>query len=151
MNPADDLDGDPGPLDVAAMDEFRSAFAGLDGLIEATGFENPADPRVVCIRLSDGIGEAETCRFDVRWYRAGYYNVHHTDSTGRNFRWDYHPKAGAPDAHFHPPPDAPSHRVEPSCLGAERPPVIARAVHKLWRRAYDTGRTAELNSAKGDL
>lgn len=151
MLPADDLDGDPGPLDVVAMDEIRSAFTGLDALVDAAGFENPADPSVVRVHFADGIGEADECRFDVRWYRNGYYNVHHTDSTGRNFRWDYHPKVGAPDKHFHPPPDAPSEDPEPSCLAAERPPVVARAVHKLWRCAYDTGRTTVLNSADGDL
>ncbi len=151
MVPDEDLDGDLGTLDVVAMDEVRSAFTGLDGLIDAAGFRNPADPEVVHVYFADGIGAADECRFDVRWYRKGYYSVHHTDPTGRNFRWDYHPKVGAPEKHFHPPPDAPSADPEPSCLTAEDPPVVARAVHKLWQRAYDTGRTGALNSAEGDL
>lgn len=149
--PDDDLDGDLGTLDVIAMDEVRSAFTGLDGLIEAAGFQNPADPTVVTVYFTDGIGDATECRFDIRWYRKGYYSVHHTDSIDRNFRWDYHPKVGAPDKHFHPPPHAPSQDVEQSCLTAEEPPVVARAGHKLWRRAYDSGSTSALNSADGDL
>lgn len=150
-SPPEDVDGDLGRLDVAAMDRIRSAFTGLDGLIEAAGFENLADPREVHARFSDGIGEATWARLDVRWYRRGYYGVHHVDSTGRNFRWDHHPKVGAPDRHFHPPPDAPSDDPEPSCLTVEDPPVVARAVHKLWRRAFDTGDTGRLNDAEGDL
>lgn len=151
MVPDDDLDGELGTLDVIAMDEVRAAFTGLDGLIEGVGFQHPADPRMVHVYFADGIGVATDCRLDIRWYRNGYYSVHHTDSIERNFRWDYHPKVGAPDKHFHPPPDAPSEDVERSCLTAEQPPVVARAVHKLWRRAYDCGSTSQLNSAKGDL
>ena len=151
MIPEEDLDGDLGTLDVVAMDEIRAAFTGLDGLIEASGFQNLADPEVVHVYFSDGIGAATDCRFDIRWYRKGYYSVHHTDSIDRNFRWDYHPKVGAPDKHFHPPPDAPSDELEPSCVIAEEPAIVARVVHKLWRRAYDTGDVNGLNSATGDL
>lgn len=149
MLPDEDLDGELGTLDVVAMDEVRSAFTGHDGLIEAAGFPNPADPSVVYVYLTDGIGDATDCRFDIRWYRRGYYSVHHTDSIGRNFRWDHHPKVDTPDKHFHPPPDASSGDAEPSSITAEQPPVVARAVHKLWRRAYDTGSTSRVNSAEG--
>jgi hypothetical protein len=151
MLPDDDLDGELGTLDVVAMDELRSAFRGLDGLIEAAGFQDPADPSVVHVYFQDGIGDATDCRFDIRWYRRGYYSIHHTDSIDRNFRWDFHPKVGGPDKHFHPPPDAPSQAVEPSCLTADQPPVVARVVHNLWRRAYDNGETSQLNSQHGDL
>lgn len=151
MLPDADLDGELETLDVVAMDEVRAAFTGLDGLIDAVGFQNPADPDVLYVHFTDGIGDATDCRFDIRWYRKGYYSIHHTDSRQLNFRWDYHPKVGAPEAHFHPPPDATPRDVEPSCLTVEQPPVVARAVHKLWRRAYDTGDTSKLNSAVGDL
>jgi len=151
MLPHDDVDGELGTFDVVAMDRIRSAFTGLDGLIETAGFRNLADPELVRIRFADGIGDATACQFDIRWYRKGYYSIHHTDSIDRNFRWDYHPKADAPDKHFHPPPDAPSDDPKPSCLTVEQPPVVARTVHKLWRRAYDTGDTAKLNVAEGDL
>lgn len=151
MIPGDDVDGELGTLDVVAMDEIRSAFTGLDGLIDEAGFQDPVDPKEVHVYFSDGIGDATDCRLDIRWYRKGYYSIHHTDSVDRNFRWDYHPKDGAPDAHFHPPPDAPSRDVEPSCITAGEPPVVARVVHKLWRRAYDTSSIGRLNSAEGDL
>lgn len=58
MLPDTDVDGELDTLDVAAMDVVRSAFTGLDALIEAAGFENLADPERVCVYLSDGIGEA---------------------------------------------------------------------------------------------
>jgi hypothetical protein len=148
MLPDDDLDGDLRTLDVASMDRIRSAFTGLDGLVENAGFPTLADPEVLKIRFADGIGDAPDGRFDITWYRRGYYSFHYTDSTGRNFRWDHHPKAGAPDGHFHPPPDASSKNPEPSCISAVDPPVVARVVHKLWRRAYDTGSTERLNSAE---
>ncbi|MDZ7731606.1 MAG: winged helix-turn-helix domain-containing protein [Natrialbaceae archaeon] len=147
----EDVDGALGPLDVLALEEIRAALTGIDGLIDTVGFQSLVDPEMVQMAIRDGIGEATDCRFDIRWYRGGYYSIHHTDSTGRDFRWDYHPKVGAPDRHFHPPPDAPSDTVEPSCVTATRPAVVARAVHKLWRRAYDTGRLDRLNSASGDL
>jgi hypothetical protein len=151
MVPGDDLDGDLGTLDVAAMDEVRRTVTGLDGLIETAGFENPADPRLVRVVVDDGIGPATHCRFDIRWYRDGYYSFHHTDSAGCDFRWDYHPKSGHPSRHFHPPPDAPSDRPDPSCLTVDQPPVVARAVHKLWRRAYDHDDPSLLNPPQGGL
>ena len=43
MLPDDDLDGDLGALDVVSMDEIRSAFTWLDGLVEKAGFSNLAD------------------------------------------------------------------------------------------------------------
>lgn len=151
MVPDADIDGELGTLDVVAMDEIRAAFTGLDGLIDSVGFQDLVDPQMVQVHFSDGIGDATWCRLDVRWYRLGYYSIHHTDSTGRDFRWDYHPKTSAPERHFHPPPDAASDDARRSCLTADQPPVVARAVHKLWRRAYDTGDTTRLNSAAGDL
>lgn len=151
MLPDEDLDGDLGTLDVVSMDEIRAAVTGLDGLVENAGFPDLADPQVLKIRFSDGIGAAEDGRFDIKWYRTGYYSFHYSDSTGRNFRWDHHPKTRAPNKHFHPPPDAPSGNPEPSCISAMDPPVVARIVQKLWRRAYDTGTTELLNSAEGNL
>jgi hypothetical protein len=69
MIPDDDLDGDLGTLDVAWIDENRSAFTGLDGLAEKAGFPALADPRVLTVRFSDGIGDAEDGRFDIKLYR----------------------------------------------------------------------------------
>ena len=66
MLPDDDLDGDLGTLDVASMDVIRSAFTGLDGLVENAGFPTLADPRVLKVRFSDGVGDAEGGRFDIK-------------------------------------------------------------------------------------
>jgi hypothetical protein len=150
MLPHEDLDGDLGTLDVGSMDEIRSTFVGLDGLIDGAGFPNLADPEVLRVWFSDGIGDAENGRFDIKWYRRGYYSIHYTDSL-RDFRWDNHPKSGAPDRHFHPPPDAPSDDPKPSCISVSNPAVVARVVHKLWRRAYDTNSVSKLNRAAGEL
>lgn len=121
----DDLDGDVGSPDVRVLKQVSEAFLKLDG-----------------------IGDAEWARFDVRWYRSGCYSFHHIDSEGVNFRWDCHPKDGAPRRHFHPVPDAPSNDAEESCIEEREPKVVARAVHKLWRRAYEEGSLKHLNTAE---
>lgn len=144
-----DLEGDVGPLDVEAMEQIRNEFLSLDGLVEAseTGFDSLLDPTTLTVAVSDGIGDAERCRFDIRWYRSGYYNVHHVDDRDVNYRFDFHPKPDAPDRHFHPPPDAPSDDVEPSCIEVDEPVLVARAIHRLWRRAYESGSLDALNVA----
>ena len=51
----------------------------------------------------------ETARIDVHWFVTGDYYFHYIeDWMDRTYqcRWDRHPKADAPRAHFHPPPDA---------------------------------------------
>jgi hypothetical protein len=143
----DDVDGDVGALDVDAMEQIRDEFTRLDGLVEEAGFDSLIDPQVVRVTLGDGIGTASWCRFDVRWYRAGFYNVHHVDEAEVNFRYDHHPKTDAPDRHFHPPPDASSDDPEQSYIRVEAPALVTRAVHKLWRRAYETGTLDGLNTA----
>ena len=77
----------------------------------------------------------------------GYYNFHHTDEQGVDFRFDFHPKPDAPDKHFHEPSDAPSANPPHSCLTVTEPKLVTRAVHQLWRRAYETDSTELLNEA----
>jgi len=143
-----DIDGDLGSLDEVALDEIRTVFETQEPLVTEVGFPDLIDPQELKVHLETGIGTADEARFDIRWFQTGYYNVHYTESAGRDFRWNYHPKAGAPDKHFHPPPDATSTNPEPSCITTEHPELVARAVHKLWRRAVDTGQFAELNTAE---
>lgn len=145
----DDLDGDPGAPDVAAMEQIRSEFCGLDGLVsnDETGFEDLITPQEITVRFDDGIGPADWARFDVTWYQSGCYRFHHTDERGLNFRWDCHPKDGAPERHFHEPPNAASNPAVESCITVEEPVLVARAVHKLWRRAHDTESLDAINSA----
>lgn len=150
MGPRDDLHGDVGPVDVIALEQLCTVFASADGLVDAseTGIlPSLLDPTHLQVRYSDGIGAADWARLEIRWSAKGYYNVHHVDSEGVYFRFDYHPKPDAPERHFHPPPDAPTHDVEPSCIIVSEPQRVGRAVHMLWRRAYDREDLSVLNEA----
>lgn len=144
-----DVESDVGPLDADAMEQIREQFFELDGLVDrtASGLDSVLDPDLLVIAFDDGIGDADWCRFDVKWYRTGYYNFHHVDGADVCFRFDYHPKPGAPERHYHPAPTAPSSEPEESCISVTEPRHVARAVHKLWRRAYETGALATLNTA----
>lgn len=143
----EDVDGELGPLDEYALDEIRTVFETQEPLVDTAGFTDLLDPQELTVLLDEGLDGAADARFDVRWYRLGYYSFHYTDAHERDLRWDYHPKDGAPDKHFHPPPVA--ERADPvqSCITVEQPDLVARAVHKLWRRAFDSGRLYHLNTA----
>lgn len=143
---ADDLDGEVGRLDIAALEEVRRVME-RDGLVDEAGFEDLMDPTHLQVTFSDGIGNAEWARFDIRWRRNGSYSFHGTDSEGRDFRWGFHPKEDAPDKHFHTPRDADRGDPVPSCTEVEEPTLVARAVHKLWRRAYESEDLSVLNTA----
>jgi len=143
----EDVDGDLGRLDEYALDEIRKVFERQDPLVESAGFPSLIDPQALTVNFDDGIAGARDARLDVRWFRSGYYNFHYTDSE-RDFRWDYHPKKNAPNKHFHPPPDTRTTDPVGSCIVVEEPELVARAVHKLWRRAYDTGSLTALNTAE---
>lgn len=148
MDAASDLEGDVGPLDEAALEQIRATFANVDGLVSDVGFDDWLDPTKLVVHLDDGIGAADWARFDVRWYRHGYYNIHHTDEQDVDFRFDHHPKADAPARHFHEPPGARSENPVPSCITVTEPQLVARAVHLLWRRAYDANALSNLNTAE---
>jgi len=141
-----DIEGDVGSLDITALEGIRESFVALDGLVEQAGFDSLLDPTELQIHIDDGIGDATWCRYDIRWYQTGYYSIHHTDENGLDFRFDYHPKPDVPEHHFHEPPDAAS--AEQSCIEVVEPELVTRAVHKLWRRAYETGDTTHLNTAE---
>lgn len=113
-----------------------------------TGFDDLIDPQELHVLLEDGIGGATWARFDITWYRSGCYSFHHIGSEDVNFRWDCHPKDGAPNRHFHPAPDAPSKEPDKSCIEVSEPKTVARAVHKLWRRAYENDAVTNLNEAE---
>ena len=101
---------------VFSVEQIRDEFTTLDGLVIEAGFDSLLDPTELVVRLDDGIGDADSCRFDIRWYQTGYYNFHHTDEQDVNFRFDYHPKPDAPKKHFHNPPGAPSEHPQHSCI-----------------------------------
>jgi hypothetical protein len=70
----DDLDGAVGPLDELAMEQIRAEFRPLDTLVERASFDSVLDPTTLTVRFSDGLGDADACRLDIRWYRGGYYS-----------------------------------------------------------------------------
>lgn len=148
MSLAADVDRDLGSLDVSALGEIRTVFERQELLVTEAGFHNLIDPRELTVSFADGIGAADEARVDIRWFRSGYYTFHHTDTDGQGFRWDYHPKADAPEKHFHPPPNPDASDPVQSCITVEGPELVARAVHKLWRRAFDTGNLAHLTTAE---
>ncbi|MFW6320826.1 MAG: hypothetical protein ACOC0Z_03160 [Halohasta sp.] len=146
--PQAELTGVIGPPDTAAMRLIREQFRRDEPLVESTDFDSVLHPRALRIEFSDGIGSADHCRLSVTWYRSGAYRFHHVDSEDVNWRFDRHPNPHSPVKHFHEPPAAASHTAVESCIEAEQPRVVARAVHKLWRRAYETGTHDLVNTAQ---
>ena len=147
MRAGADIEAAVGPLDEPALGQIRDEFTKLDGLVSEAGFDSLLNPRALVVRLDDGIGDAPRCRFDICWYQTGYYSFHHTDDQDTDFRFDFHPKPDAPNRHFHEPPDAPSANPQRSCITVTEPKLVARAVHSLWRRAYETDSLELLNEA----
>lgn len=145
--PADELTGDIGPPDPTILHTIRDLFLRDEPLVEAVGFDDVLHPRELRIEFEDGIGTAGQCRLDVTWFRSGAYRFHYVDSEGVNWRFDRHPNSHSPEKHFHEPPDAPAETAVESCIEVEEPGLVARAVLKLWRRAYETDALERLNTA----
>lgn len=128
-----------GPVDRGALLDFREAITRREPL--ATGeLDDFLDPSVLYIHFEEGVGEADSGRFDVVWTTRDDYNIHYTDDT-RNLRWDVHPHdypEPPEDRHFHPPPDASSDPdlVEDSCIEVSEIVLVALATLELWRTAY---------------
>ena len=137
-----------GPIDAGALRDIREVFAQEESLVRSAALDVPLDPHVLRIELADGIGSAESARFDVRWSLTDNYAFHYTDDEGVDFRFDRHPKPDAPAAHFHTPPDASSEPVEASCIRITESTLVVRAVLELWRGAYDHGSFDGLNDAE---
>ena len=137
-----------GPIDAGSLRDIREVFAQEEQLVESATLAPPLDPHVLRIELADGIGPAESARFDVRWSLTDNYAFHYRDEEGVDFRFDRHPKPDAPTIHFHTPPDAPRKPVEASCIRVTESSLVARAVLKLWRGAYEHGSFDGLNEAE---
>lgn len=141
-----------GAVDRGALFDFSRAFTRLEPL--ATGeLDDFLNPSGLGISLDDGLGSATSARLDVVWTTQDDYNIHYSDDEGLNARWDRHPNDYpnvTGDKHFHPPPDASSDpdRVQASCIEVTEIELVARATHKLWRRAYEEGSTERLNQAE---
>lgn len=145
--PAGELAGDVGAPDVAVMQSIRDLFVRMEPLVEEAAFDSVLTPRELRVRFADGIGSADWCRLDATWYASGAYRFHHVDANGVDWRFDRHPNDHSPEKHFHEPPDADSTTAVESCIEVEEPRLVARAVSKLWRRAYDDGTFSVLNDA----
>ena len=137
-----------GPIDAGALREIRDVFVEQEPLVQDASFDDPLNPQMVSLELSDGIGSATAARIDVRWSLTGNYAAHYTDDQERNFRFDCHPKPDAPQKHFHPPPDAPSRPVEPSCITVSEVSLVTRAILQRWRYAYNNETLDGLNDAE---
>ena len=140
-----------GGIDAGALHDFCSEFERLEPLARGA-LDDPVNPSELRLQLDDGIGEATTATITIRWSVWDDYNIHYSDSTGRDLRWDVHPNEYIRpngDAHYHPPPDASSDDtdVEASCIEVTELVLVARAVHQLWRAGYDTGTPDPLNAA----
>jgi hypothetical protein len=140
-----------GAIDAGALHDFRSEFERLDPLTSGS-LDDPLSPSELRLQLDDGIGEATSATITVRWSVRDDYNVHYSDDTDRNLRWDVHPHDytnSDGDGHYHPPPNASSDDadVEASCIRVTELVLVARAVHQLWRAGYDTGSVDALNDA----
>ena len=136
------------PIDAGALREIRDLVVNHEPLVEEASLGDPLNPQTLSVDLSDGVGAASTARIGIRWSLAGNYAAHYTDTQGRDFRFDCHPKPDAPTRHFHPPPDAPSRPVEPSCVTVREAPLVTRAVLQRWRYAYTNGTFEGLNDAE---
>lgn len=150
----DSEDGDShalrGTVDVTKLDAFRDAFTAIEPMASGA-IDDRLNPRELRLTISYGIEEADTTIFTVRWTTVDDYNIHYSDTSGRDLRWDIHPhdfSAPPDDRHFHPPPDASSAdtHVEASCLRERSVDIVARSIHLLWRQALDEGSMTNINT-----
>ncbi len=138
-----------GTIDVTKLDAFRDAFTAIEPMASGA-IDDRLNPRELRLTIPYGVGEAEKTLFTVRWTTVDDYNIHYSDTSGRNCRWDIHPhdfSAPPDERHFHPPPDASSAdtHVEASCLREPSIEIVARGIHLLWRQALDEGSMANIN------
>ena len=145
--PPAERSADLGSPDVTTMRHIRELFDREEPLVETAQFDSVLDPLEVQIQFTDGIDDADWCRLDVTWYKSGAYRFHYVDDRDVHWRFDNHPNPHSPEKHFHRPPNAPAETAERSCIQVEEPRLVARAVLKLWRRAYETGDLSHLNTA----
>jgi hypothetical protein len=137
-----------GPIYLPALQRIRDLWLELEPLVEATAYDDIVAPTELQIRLSDGLGTADTARIDIQWSERGMYSFHYVDSADVNWRFDRHPNTHSPEVHFHPPPDGTTAAAEPSCIEVAEVSLVTRAVHTMWRTAYDHNDPELLNSAR---
>lgn len=143
---ANDRGGEFGAISIPALQRVRTLWLDIEPLVETTEYDDAIAPTELHVKLSDGIGAAESARIDIQWSDRAMYSFHYVDSEDMNWRFDRHPNIHSPEVHFHPPPDATTAAAEPSCIEVTGVSLVARAVHALWRTAYDHDDPSRLNS-----
>ena len=141
-----DRAGEFGTIYLPALQRIRTLWMDLEPVVTETGYDDPVEPTELRIELTDGLGDADAARFDIQWSDLNNYSFHYVDSADVNWRFDRHPNTHSPDRHFHPPPNARTVDAESSCINVGEVSLVTRAVHKLWRVAYESGDQDRLNS-----
>lgn len=142
----DDRAGEFGPIYFPALQRIRNLWLDLEPLVRTTSYDDPISPTELHIELSDGLGTADAARFDIQWSELEMYSFHYIDTEDVNWRFDRHPNTHSPEVHFHPPPEASIATAEPSCIDVAEVSLVTRAVHAMWRAAYDHDDLSRLNS-----
>jgi hypothetical protein len=142
-----DRGGEFGPIYLPALQRIRDVWLELEPGVESTSYDDIVAPTELQISLGTGLDSADAARFDIQWSELGMYSFHYVDTAGVNWRFDRHPNTHSPEAHFHPPPDAATTIAEPSCIDVTEVSLVARAVHAMWRAAYENGDRSSLNNA----
>ena len=142
-----DRAGEFGPIYLPALQRIRDLWLKLEPLVETTAYDDVVAPTELQISLTDGVGDADTARLDIQWSELGMYSFHYVDSDDINWRFDRRPNTHSPKNHFHPPPDAATTGAEPSCITVSEVSLVTRAVHAMWRMAYEDDDANQLNNA----
>lgn len=142
----DDRAGEFGPIYLPALQRIRNLWLDLEPLVETTSYDDPVSPTELHIEFSDGLGTADAAQFDIQWSELEMYSFHYVDTEDVNWRFDYHPNTHSPEIHFHPPPGASTATADPSCIDVTEVSLVTRAVHAMWRAAYDHDDLSRLNS-----
>lgn len=142
---AEDISGPTGPVNLPVLEQIRDLLLDEEPLVETARFDDPVNPTELIVCLS--VGRDSSSRLEITWWTGGAYRFHYTEPGGIDLRFDNHPKDGAPDVHFHPPPNA--GEAKPSFLaGVTQPQIVTRAILSRWRKAIVEGQElSELNSS----
>jgi hypothetical protein len=141
----DDRAGEFGVIYLPALQRIRNLWVDLEPLVETTAYDDPVSPTELHIELGGGLGTAGTARFDIQWSERDMYSFHYVDADDVDWRFDRHPNTHSPERHFHPPPDASTAAAEPSCIEVTEVSLVTRAVHAMWRVAYEHDDSSRLN------
>lgn len=142
----DDRAGEFGPIYLPALQRIRTLWLALEPLVETTYYDDIVSPTELHVALTDGLGTADAAQLDIQWSELNRYSFHYVDSNDVNWRFDRHPNTHSPVRHFHPPPDASTAAAEPSCIEETEVSLVTRAVHAMWRAAFDNDDVSRLNS-----